>query len=254
MRGYMAEILAGSLLLAGSLTAGAPAHGPWYGGSSGERYNVLIPGIGTGCFGETLPVLMMVPGGEPAWGGAGGFAGGWSGPADNLPGSMAPANGPSLPPTTMPPADEKATEGDGLTQLTSRSGRAAGPAREAEVGAKVRRGSGAIDLRGLAAKDAEPMFWKGYRLYWDGQHAEALPLFEAATQLQDQDARFWYFRSLTEAALGQAKKAEESARQGADLQLRGLPSQGAISQALERVQGEPRATLRRALDARRAAR
>lgn len=255
MRGYLVEILAGSLLLAGSLAAGTAAQDPWNGGYPREGFNVMIQGIGTGCFGETFPVLMMVPGGPPPWGAGSGLGGGWAGPADNLPESMSPTNGPDLPPTTMPPADEQATEGgNGLTQLTSRSGRTAGLAREAEVGAKMRRGSRAIDLRGLAAKDAEPMFWKGYRLYWDGQHAEALPLFEAATQLQDQDARFWYFRSLAESALGQAKKAEESARQGADLQLRGLPSQAAISQALERVQGESRAALRRALDARRAAR
>jgi hypothetical protein len=181
--------------------------------------------------------------------------GGGPAPSDGLPERMAPADGPTLPPTTMPPADEKGLEGDWLTQLTSRAaGRPAGLAREAEAGAKVRRAAKAIDLRGLTAKDAEPMFWKGCRLYWDGQHAEALPLFEAATQLNDQDARFWYFRSLAESALGQAKQAGESARQGAELHLRGLPSRDAISQALERVQGEPRAALRRALDARRAAR
>jgi hypothetical protein len=224
MRGFVFGGIVGSLLVAGSLVGAVSANG------YGEGFSVFVPAIGTGCFGETFPVLMLVP--EGGTGAAEGY------------GSAAPADGL---PATMPPADEKATDdsGDKLLQLTSRSA----------IRTKVSRGEAkAIDLRGLTASDAEPMFWKGCRMYWDGQYAEALARFEAATRLQGQDARFWYFRSLAESALGQAKTAEASAKQGAELQMRGLPSQDTIRQALERVQGEPRARLRQALEAQRAAR
>jgi tetratricopeptide (TPR) repeat protein len=220
MRGYLAGIVAGSLLLAGS----AFGHG--------EGFHVLIPAVGTGCFGENFPVLMLVPeGGSGEYGDAGEAS------------SAAPA---STPPETMSPADEKPADGGGdkLLQLTSRSVARVKASREAK----------AIDLNGLTASDAEPLFWKGCRLYWDGEHAEALARFEAATKLNGQDARFWYYRSLAESALGRAKVAEASARRGAELQLAGLPSQDSIRQALERVQGEPRARLRQALESQRAAR
>lgn len=230
MRGFLLGSVVGSLLVAGSLVGAASANGHWLGGGYGEGFSVFVPAIGTGCFGETFPVLMLVP--EGGTGAAAGY--GSAAPADDLP-------------ATMPPADDKAADdsGDKLLQLTSRSaGRT-----------KVSRGEAkAIDRRGLTASDAEPMFWKGCRMYWDGQHAEALARFEAATQLHDQDARFWYFRSLAESALGQARRAEASAKQAAELHLRGLPSQDTIRQALERVQGEPRARLRQALEAQRAAR
>jgi tetratricopeptide (TPR) repeat protein len=111
-----------------------------------------------------------------------------------------------------------------------------------------------LDLRGLTANDAEGLFWKGYRQYWQSEHEDALTYFEAATELFDEDARFWYYRALAETVLGMTREADISLRHAADLHLRGRPSMEAISQALERVQGEARMYLREALDARRSAR
>ncbi len=118
----------------------------------------------------------------------------------------------------------------------------------------VREAGAKLDLRGLTAKDAERLFWAGCKYYWQGEYDEALAHVDAATELFADDARFWYYRSLSEAALGLEKRAESSLRQAVQLHLRGLPSAAAISQALERVQGEPRMRLREALDAAQASR
>src|SRR5262249_24160480 len=107
------------------------------------------------------------------------------------------------------------------------------------------------DVRGRTAADASRLFWKGYGLYWQGKYGEALVLFEAAVQVNDKDARFWYYRSLSESAISQVAQAGTSLEKAVDLHARGLPEQEKISQALERVQGPSRLKLREALDLHR---
>jgi tetratricopeptide (TPR) repeat protein len=105
-------------------------------------------------------------------------------------------------------------------------------------------------VTGLKPADGMTFFWRGYSLYWQGDHQEALRRFEAATKLTD-DARFWYFRSLAERATGDNTAAEASLGRAARLHVAGFPRADVIGQALERVQGAERVRMGRALDAAR---
>ncbi|MFO0879068.1 MAG: hypothetical protein U0840_17125 [Gemmataceae bacterium] len=243
--------------------------------------HVLVPAVGTGCFGERFPVLSLMDlaseygwKGDQGWGDQGwgdqahGYGGmGYGGqpseqlisevPVPDAPkNSDKPRNAPKGAPKVVPGGTEGDEEGPALLQFMSRKGGtqdANGLVREATTARKVRR-AGAIDLRGMTAKDAEPLFWKGYRFFWENKMVEAQAQFEAATSLFENDARFWYFRSLAESALGLTTAADTSLAQAVELHRRGLPQAELISKSLERVQGEPRMRLREALDARRTAR
>jgi hypothetical protein len=103
------------------------------------------------------------------------------------------------------------------------------------------------DSRGLKGSDGEAFFWQGFSLYWQGDRTEALRRFEAATRLKE-DARFWYYRSLAERALGDTEAADTSLRRGVELQTRGRPGIQTIGEALERVQGPERMRIRQAVD------
>jgi tetratricopeptide (TPR) repeat protein len=120
--------------------------------------------------------------------------------------------------------------------------------------APVRKPARPIDVSGLTAADADRLFWKGYRLFWLSRHEEALVLFNATVDLFGEDARYWYFKSLSESALGEHIDAYRSLRRAVDLHLEGKPHAELIGRALERVQGESRMKLRQALDYRKASR
>jgi hypothetical protein len=107
--------------------------------------------------------------------------------------------------------------------------------------ASVRRSS--FDLKALKATDAPGLYWLGLRLYGERDHAEALAHFEAASFVAD-DARYWYFRALSERALGDLEAARASARRGNELERRGLPRADLLGPALERVPGPLRRWLR----------
>jgi hypothetical protein len=98
------------------------------------------------------------------------------------------------------------------------------------------------------------LFWAGHALYWRGEHEEALVRFEAAVKLSGRDARFWYFKGLTESALGEERRSAESLGRAVELHLEGSPRADLIGIALERVQGAERARLRLMLDSRRVSR
>ena len=70
-------------------------------------------------------------------------------------------------------------------------------------------------------------------------------------RLDDKDARYWYYRSLTESAMGEALQAKVSLLKAVDLHARNLPDAGKIGEALERVQGHSRMKIREALDLHR---
>jgi hypothetical protein len=265
-----------ALLFAGSF--GARAHD--FGHEGGFGY--LVPGMATGCFGEQFPMLQLVP--PPGYGDSAGYGYGdaWSAPygweervRPGRKGIEGPGGGkgierpgggkgiekkPGGKTIEKPGGKEIEKPGEdelelpGLHHLMSRNGAGSrgGLQREAATAGKLRRAGGAnLDLRGLTAKDAERLFWLGCKHYWQGDLEEALAYVEAATELFEDDARFWYYRALSESALGQEKRADESLRRAVELHLRGLPAASAISQALERVQGEPRMRLREALNSAR---
>ncbi len=230
----------------------AREHGPvvsigdaYYGNGHGESYQVLVPMVGIGCFGETFPVLGLQP-----------EQGGWSHEATSFSsmGRMpSAASNEQLQPNRSKAIEKKSDKEDGSQQLMSRQARRAQlAAHEWKAQVHVYRSTRSLDLSGKTARDAEPLFWKGYRAYFEQRLEEAYPFFEAATQLNDQDARFWYFRALTEVQLGQTHQAITSLKQAVELHERGLPTRETISLTLERVQGEPRNWIRYALEAERA--
>jgi tetratricopeptide (TPR) repeat protein len=88
--------------------------------------------------------------------------------------------------------------------------------------------------------EAGRVFWVGYRSYWQGDYDRALAGFDAAVRLDEQDARFWYYKALAERALGHVEAAEESARRGRELHAALKPKPELVDAALERVQGQER--------------
>lgn len=112
----------------------------------------------------------------------------------------------------------------------------------------VPNGNGRVSVDGLKAADAPKMFWLGYRLFWQGEHESAWRQFDAAARLADDDARYWYFKALTEQAMGRNDEAVKSRRRGAELQATAKPNAEAVGRALERVQGPQRMWLREGLD------
>jgi tetratricopeptide (TPR) repeat protein len=93
----------------------------------------------------------------------------------------------------------------------------------------------------LGPRDADAIFWRGYELYWAGRYEEALELFDEAVEARGDDARYWYYRALTEKVLGIADEAAESVKQAIELRRLGKPGLDLIGLALERVQGPDRA-------------
>ncbi len=90
------------------------------------------------------------------------------------------------------------------------------------------------------AEEAVRVFWVGYRSYWQGDYDKALTSFDSAVRLDEDDARFWYYKALAERALGDAVKAEASAQRGRELHAARKPKAEMVSAALERVQGQER--------------
>jgi tetratricopeptide (TPR) repeat protein len=96
------------------------------------------------------------------------------------------------------------------------------------------------DLSGLGPRDAEGIFARARRLYWDGEYAEALSNLRKAVALRELDARFWSFKALAERALGEREAAVASARRAAALRKLDLPDPDTFGVSLERVQGAER--------------
>lgn len=103
-------------------------------------------------------------------------------------------------------------------------------------------------LKGKRAADAPGLFWAGVGRYFQRDHTEALAYLTAATTLDTGDARYWYYRSLSERALGDATAARLSARRGAALEAMQPGQAEPVRTALERVQGPTRTFLRESPD------
>ena len=92
---------------------------------------------------------------------------------------------------------------------------------------------------------ATAAFGLGCHAYWRGDYQNALTDFNHAVRLFDQDARFWYFKGLTETALGESS-ASDSFGLAVALEAQGKPDSSVVSAALERVQGRMRLRLQAA--------
>ncbi len=99
---------------------------------------------------------------------------------------------------------------------------------------------GADGNKDRKSDEADRLFWVGYRSYWRGDFDKALVSFDAAVRIDDGDARFWYYKALTERALGDFDRADASVRRGRLLHAADRARAGLVSAALERVQGADR--------------
>ena len=96
-----------------------------------------------------------------------------------------------------------------------------------------------MDVSGLQPGDAERLFWRGYRSYWQRNYGEAWRQLDAAVRLSPKDARAWYYQALTERALGRTEDAAKSRARGVEAEQES-PRSEQIGLVLERVQGAPR--------------
>jgi tetratricopeptide (TPR) repeat protein len=104
---------------------------------------------------------------------------------------------------------------------------------------------GADTLRVPNPLTAEKHYGAGLRWYYDRNYANAEKEFAEAVKNDALDARFHYFLGLSRLAQNKPEAAEDFAA-GAKLEAQGRPPRGAVSAALERVQGPMRTALNEA--------
>jgi hypothetical protein len=139
-----------------------------------------------------------------------------------VPVQVAPSSGRTMPYSTRAPAGRDAT---------------------AVAFGAVRR---KLLLKNRGPADAPGLYLRAVQAYRRGDYEEALDLLSVVVRLDDQDARYWYYKALSERALGEAAAARESARRGAALELLGRADPTQTAEALERIQGDERQFLRAA--------
>lgn len=89
---------------------------------------------------------------------------------------------------------------------------------------------------------AEAYFGDGFHAYWNNDLRGALSRFSTAVDFCHDDARFWYYKGLTEYRLGDSASANVSFAK-AVLRHQDSQSKSRIARALERVQGDTRQRL-----------
>jgi TolA-binding protein len=88
--------------------------------------------------------------------------------------------------------------------------------------------------------EAEKHYSAGVNFYFDRDYQSAEQEFAAAVDNDSQDARYYYFLALSRLMQGKRQDAAEDLDRGALLERAGRPAPGAVSEALERVQGPAR--------------
>ena len=89
-------------------------------------------------------------------------------------------------------------------------------------------------------KDALVCYTRGRAAYLRHDYGEARAYLTHAVKLNDQDARFWYFKALAELAMDRRDLADPSAQRGKDLAARSLPAAEPIRLALAGVPARAR--------------
>ncbi len=93
---------------------------------------------------------------------------------------------------------------------------------------------------------ASDLFRSGCQAYWDGQYKRALERLQLAGDLNEGDARIWYFLGFAQSALGQREAATASLARAVQLHAK-QPRDRSILESLQRIQGPQRTELQRAL-------
>lgn len=89
----------------------------------------------------------------------------------------------------------------------------------------------------------EKLYADALWLFWENNFKSARDHLAAAIKQSPRDARLWYYKALSEKALGDATAARQSAENGAALEILGMTDKHSILAALERVQGKERTFL-----------
>jgi tetratricopeptide (TPR) repeat protein len=98
-----------------------------------------------------------------------------------------------------------------------------------------------------SAAAAQAYYGQGSHHFWRGDYSAALEQFRSAVAADDHDARFWYFKGLTEQRLSLNQQALDSLATGAKLEIQGYPGRAILYRSLERVQGAERLALKEAV-------
>jgi hypothetical protein len=100
----------------------------------------------------------------------------------------------------------------------------------------------------LEPGEADLLYCKACRCYWSEDYQTAHALLTDLTTSPLADARAWYYKTLTELALGMDADARRSLQRAVTLHRQGLPGNSEILVALERVQGPVRQWFRTSLE------
>ncbi len=99
-------------------------------------------------------------------------------------------------------------------------------------------------LEAWKALPTNTLYGKALDAYWDKDHRAALEMFWILVSNEPGDSRFWYYKALTERAMGDATAARGSAQRGAALEYLDPEQAKMVNNVLERVQGLDRQFLR----------
>jgi hypothetical protein len=87
---------------------------------------------------------------------------------------------------------------------------------------------------------AEKLYADALWLFWENNFKSSRDHLAAAIKQSPRDARMWYYKALSEKAIGDDAAARQSAENGAALEIMGMTDKHSILAALERVQGKDR--------------
>jgi hypothetical protein len=91
---------------------------------------------------------------------------------------------------------------------------------------------------------AQTLYGNAVSNYWDKDYRTALEMFWILVEANPNNTRAWYFKALTERAIGDLSAAKLSAQRGAATEYLDQSQSTLILSALERVQGQDRQFLR----------
>jgi hypothetical protein len=94
-----------------------------------------------------------------------------------------------------------------------------------------------------ASANADKLYADALWLFSDENFKSARDHLAAAVKQSPHDARLWYYKALSERAMGDEKAARQSAENGAALEIVGITDKKLILTALERIQGTDRSFL-----------
>ncbi|MCO6458830.1 MAG: hypothetical protein J5I93_26280, partial [Pirellulaceae bacterium] len=94
----------------------------------------------------------------------------------------------------------------------------------------------------------QELYGRGVHAYFSGDYQRASQSLSAAIEQGFDDPRCFYFRGLSESALGRSKQATDDFRRGAELEMTPNGALVSIGRALERVQGYQRLEIERIRD------